>query len=355
MGKRTGIIIGAAIAALALPAASQAATRTVYMGPPPAAQKSLDPTGSDVNAFFPTTISVHKGDLVSFVAGGLHSLDMPPAAGRPLPLFSPTPKTISLFDAAGVPFWFNGQPELAFTRGFLPPRFGRTVTKGPARILSGVPFRIKPKPLKIRFIKAGNFRYYCNLHPHMEGTVKVRAKTTRVPSAKAVAATVKKQVASALRIAKTLVANTQVPANSVSVSAEGAQGVSYFGMLPQNLTVAAGTTVRFFMPKGSTEEHTATFGPGDVDDTTSFLGGLAALLEQPIPDQRALYPSEPPGSAPASMSPALHGDGFWNSGALDDVPPSPLPLSGDLTFNEPGIYPYVCLIHPAMKATVTVQ
>jgi plastocyanin len=40
---------------------------------------------------------------------------------------------------------------------------------------------------------------------------------------------------------------------------------------------------------------------------------------------------------------------------MDDVPPSPLPLSGELTFNAPGTYPYVCLIHPAMKATVTVQ
>ena len=65
----------------------------------------------------------------------------------------------------------------------------------------------------------------------------MRAKTRPVPSAKAVAATVKKQVASALKIAKSLVENTAVPANSVSVGAEGAQGVSYFGFLPENLTV----------------------------------------------------------------------------------------------------------------------
>jgi len=354
VGKLTGYLIGVAIAALALPAAAQAAARTVYMGPPPASQKSLDPTGSDVNAFFPTTTSVHKGDTVSFVAAGLHSLDMP-ATGQPLPLFSPTTRTVSLLDAAGLPFWFNGQPELAFSRGLLPPRFGRTVTKGPTRILSGVPFQIKPKPLKIRFPKAGNFKYFCNLHPGMVGTVKVRAKTTPVPSTKAVALQVKKQVASALSIAKTLVGRTAVPADSVSVGAEGAQGVSYFGMLPQNLTVAAGTTVRFFMPRRSSEEHTATFGPGDVDDPASFLGGLARSLEQPVTDPRSLYPSEQPGTPPAAMSPALHGDGFWTSGAMDDVAPSPLPLSGELTFNEPGTYPYVCLIHPAMKATVTVQ
>jgi len=355
MSKLTRYTISAvALAALALPGAAQAAARTVYMGPPPASQKSFDPTGSDVNAFFPTTVSIHKGDVVSFVAAGLHSLDMP-GSGRPLPLFSPTGNKADFTDAAGVPFWFSGQDELGFTRGLLPPKFGRTVRKGSTRILSGVPFGITPKPLKIRFAKAGNYRYYCNLHPGMDGTVKVRAKTRPVPSAKAVAATVKRQVASALKIAKTLVQNTAVPANSVSVGAEGAEGVSYFGFLPENLTVPAGSTVRFFMPARSTEEHTATFGPGNVDDKTSFMGALAASLEQPVADARGLYPSELPGSPPAAMSPALHGDGFWNSGALDDVPPSPLPLSGELRFDEPGTYPYVCLIHVFMKATITVQ
>jgi len=354
MSKLTGYVIGAAVAVLALPGAAQAAARSVYMGPPPASQKSLDPTGSDVNAFFPTTVSVHKGDVVSFVAAGLHTLDMP-VSGGPLPLFSPTADKVSLLDAAGSPFWFNGQPELAFTKGLLPARFGRTVTKGPMRILSGVPFGIKPKPLKVRFPKAGNFKYFCDLHPGMVGTVKVRAKTTPVPSASAVALRVKQQVASALKIAKSLATTTTPPVDSVSVGAEGAEGVSYFGFLPENLTVPAGTTVRFFMPNGSSEEHTATFGRGDVDDTTSFLGSLARSLEQPDADARALYPSEQPGEPPAAMSPALHGDGFWNSGALDAVPPSPLPVSGTVTFDTPGIYPYVCLIHPYMKATVTVQ
>ena len=355
MSKLTRFALSvAAITALAAPGAAQAVTRSVYMGPPPSAQKTLDPTGSDVNAFFPTTISVHKGDTVSFVPAGLHSLDMP-ATGRPLPLFSPTGKKVAFTDAAELPFWFNGQDELGFSKGLLPPKFGRTVTKGTTRILSGVPFGIKPKPLKIRFFKAGNFKYYCNLHPGMVGTVKVRAKRTRVPSAKLVALRVKQQVASALKVARTLVNETTVPANSVTLGAEGAGGVAYFGMLPQNLTVAAGTTVRFFMPARSSEEHTATFGPGDGEDKTSYLGALAASLETPVADARAAYPSEPPGGPPASLSPALHGNGFWNSGVLDAVPPSPLPLSNDVTFAEPGVYPYVCLIHPFMKATITVQ
>ena len=147
-----------------------------------------------------------------------------------------------------------------------------------------------------------------------------------------------------------------MPANSVSVGAEGAEGVSYFGLLPENLTVPAGTTVRFFMPQRSSEEHTATFGPGDVDDKTSLPGcarGVAGAAGRRSRGRRTRANSRR--AAPASLSPALHGNGFWNSGALDAVAPSPLPLSGKLTFDEPGIYPYVCLIHPFMKATVTVQ
>lgn len=355
MSKWTKGVIAAALAvSAAVPGVAEGATKSVYMGTPLASQKSFDPTGSDVNAFFPATISIHKGDLVSFVPVGLHSLDMP--AGRaPLPLFSSTGKTAAGSDAAGAPFWFTGLPELGFTKQLLSAGFGRTVTKGKARIVSGVPFGKLPKPLKIRFPKTGSYKYVCNLHPGMAGTVKVRPTSTPVPSAKAEKARVAKQVASALAIAKSLATSTKVPANSVSVGAEGAEGVSYFGMLPENLTVPAGTTVTFFMPKGSTEEHTASFGPGDTDDKASYIGAIAATLEAPVPDPRATYPSEPPPAPPAAMSPALHGNGFWSSGALDDVAASPLARSSRLTFAAPGIYRYVCLIHPAMKGTVTVQ
>ena len=52
------------------------------------------------------------------------------SANRPLVLFSPTGNKAQFTDAAGLPFWFNGQDELGFTKGLLPPKFGRTVNKG---------------------------------------------------------------------------------------------------------------------------------------------------------------------------------------------------------------------------------
>ena len=73
-------------------------------------------------------------------------------------------------------------------------------------------------------------------------------------------------------------------------------------------------------------------------------------------DPRGVYPSEPPGSAAATLTPLLHGNGFWNSGVLDASSATPQPgEANSVTFGPPGKYDFYCLIHPFMKATVTAQ
>jgi plastocyanin len=341
--------------AFAMPGAAQAAKRSVFMGVPPASQKAVENTGSDVNAFFPGSVRIHAGDVVSFVPVGFHTVDLP-ASGGPLPLVSPTGKKISgLLDAAGAPFWFNGGAEAGFDKRLLTSSFGKTLVKSPARIESGLPFADKPKPMNVRFNKAGRYTFFCDIHPGMKGTVRVVGKRSPIPSATSDATRVKAQVAKALAIAKALPKITKPPANTISVGAEGRGGVSLFAMLPDKLTVPAGTTVTFAMANGSSDVHTATFGPGDPDKKTSYLGGIAASLQGTVFDGRAVYPSEQPGSPPAGLSPALHGNGFWTSGIMDASAASPIPPSGSVTFTTPGTYPFVCLIHTFMKGTVTVQ
>ena len=56
-----------------------------------------------------------------------------------------------------------------------------------------------------------------------------------------------------------------------------------------------------------------------------------------------------------AVNPTLHGNGFWNSGALDTVSATPLPKSASVKFDTPGTYTYYCLIHPFMRGTITVQ
>jgi plastocyanin len=340
--------------ALAIPGATMASTRPVFMGLPPASQKTFEKASSDANAFFPSSIRIHAGDVVAFQPVGFHTVDLPPS-GAPLPLVGPTGKKVAATDAAGIPFWFNARDELGFDKRLLKQSFGKTLVKGPYRIESGLPLARKLKPLRVRFNKAGLYTYYCNIHAGMKGTVRVVGKGSPVPSAKSDAARVKAQVAKALAAAKALPAATKPPANTISLGAQGKGGASYFGMLPDKLTVPAGATVNFAMPVGSTEVHTATFGPGNPDKPAEYLGAIAATLQGAVFDGRAVYPSEPPGTPPAGLSPTLHGNGFWNSGFLDAVPASPPAASNAVTFTTPGTYQFVCLIHTFMKGTITVQ
>jgi plastocyanin len=340
--------------ALITPGAAMAATKPVFMGLPPASHKAFEKAFSDANAFFPNNIRIRAGDVVAFQPVGFHTVDMP-ASGAPLPLLGPTGKKVAASDAAGIPFWFNARDEVGFDKRLLKPSYGKTLVKGPARITSGLPLGNKLKPMRVRFKKAGLYTYYCNIHPGMKGTVRVVGKGAPIPSAKSDAARVKAQVAKALATAKALPTTTKPPANTISVGAEGKGGITYFGMLPDKLTVPAGTTVNFAMPVGSSDVHTATFGPGNPDKPKEYLGAIAASFQGAVFDGRGVYPSEPPGSPPAALSPTLHGNGFWNTGVMDAVAASPPPGAGAVTFSTPGTYQFVCLIHTFMKGTITVQ
>lgn len=150
---------GAAPVALVAPGAAQAAVKTVSMGPPPATAKTLQRYFSDANAFFPSTVAVRVGDSVRFVPAGFHTAHFPGSKGKPTVPFIPSGKTIAgVNDEAGAPFWFNGQPELAANPQIFGPGGSlgkRVVTDGTKEIQSGAPLADRPKPMVVRFTKAG--------------------------------------------------------------------------------------------------------------------------------------------------------------------------------------------------------
>jgi plastocyanin len=350
----------AGVGALAAPAASQAATKLVSMGlPPSSTTKTIENNFGDVNDFFPHGITVHVGDKVKFAPFGFHTVDLIPKGGNALPLIAPTGQKVSgANDAAGQPFWFNGQDQLFFSPGLFASNFGKSVSyNGSKRVESGAPVSQKPKPMTVKFTKTGSFTYFCNIHPGMKGTVTVKPKKSKIPTKKADAKAVKTQLAAALKTFKTLSKKT-VPANTVSVGSAGQHGVELYAFLPSSITVPVGTTVNFQMSAGSVEDHTATTGPGDPDkEPTSYLGQIAGSFQGPGPfDPRAAYPSEPSGSAAASLTPTFHGNGFWNSGVLDRSTTTPtLPTGNSVKFAAPGTYNFYCMIHPFMHGTVKVQ
>jgi plastocyanin len=354
---RSKAAFAAAVAVLAVPASASAATKVVDMGLPTAAGKAFQKQFADVNDFFPHGTTIHVGDTIKFAPTGFHTVDIPAKGGKPLALFTPAGTTSGVLDAAGNPFWFNGQPQLGFTPALGPPgSFGKKLTyNGAKRIESGLPFAEHPKAFTVKFTKAGSYTYYCNIHAGMKGTVRVVSKKHSIPSAKADKKRLAAQVAADLKTAKSL-ANTQVAAGNVSVGASGKGGVELFAMLPATQTVPVGTTLKFSMSKLTFDDHTATFGPGDPENQpTSYLGQLEQHFQNdPVAPSQAAYPSEPPGTV-GSLSQTLHGNGFWNSGVMDGSGATPLPNSNAVTFTAPGTYQFYCMIHPFMHGTVVVQ
>jgi plastocyanin len=341
---------------LAIPTVAMAAQKDVSLGPNRAASKALQKTGSDVNAFFPRQVTIHAGDTVRFVPNGFHTVDLPGSRRNKLPVISSLGQPIAgSVDAAGAPFWFNGQSSVGFTRALLQSSFGKSRSyTGAKAVLSGLPLSNKPKPMTVRFTRTGTFRYFCDIHFGMTGIVRVVGAGRPVPSAAADRTTRRSQEASTLKTAKALPTSTTPPANTVDVGLQGKGNVSFFAFVPNALTVPTGTSVTFRMGARS-ELHTATIGPGDPESQpASYLGQVEAGFNRDPLDPRAAFPSEPPGTL-GQLTPTFHGNGFWNSGALDEDPRTPSPPSATVRFAAPGTYQVFCLVHPFMHGTITVQ
>jgi len=334
-------------AAMVLVVPAQAATKTVYLGNPPAAAKTLSNLRADVNAYFPKTITVRRGDKVRFVPSGLHTVDL--LKGTPAPLVSGGAPVAGVRDAAGLPFWFNGQPDLELTSSLLNVAFGKSVTyNGSSEVQSGLP--LDTKPLTVRFTKTGSFTYFCNVHPGMKGTVNV--VSGKAPPAKADAAAVKQQIKGAVKDARSL-QTALVAKNQVLLGNSSRSGVEVLEMFPGQMTVPVGTVLTFSISRWSLAAHTATTGPGDpLTEPDSFLGKISESIRTTPPfDQAGVYPSDPRG-APALLTPNLHGNGFWSSGFMDRANSTPQPKNQQVKIVAPGTYTFYCMLHPFMRVVV---
>ncbi len=358
IGSQAGI--GAAVALVALLTASVAlakpVTKVVTAGPPPSINKiaaKLVPKNfvktfnPDINAFFNKKTTINVGGTVSFQIAGFHDIDLPGKAGAPLPFIVPGTSLVSgVNDAAGNPFWFNGKvPNVGVNTALLAPSKGKTYN-GTNRLVSGLPAG-KPKPFNVKFTKAGTYKFFCDIHPGMVGTVVVKPAGKAIPTAKqdakALAAQATAAIKGALKASK-----TKLPANTVSLGESAPGGVELFNMFPATLTVNANTTVTFQMSKDSFETHTATFAPPAV------LKSLAKGFEGISFPAQGVFPSDPPGTITESLT--AHGDGFANTGALDtNVQSATIPSSGQIDFTQAGTYHFICLIHPFMHGTIVVK
>jgi plastocyanin len=355
--RRPLAVIAAALAVALVPAAAEAATKTVFAGPP-GKVKGL-PKAADFNAFFPKKIKVVQGDTISFEFHGFHTFTFP--KGKPPFLFAASGTVADQKDATGNPFWFNGQ-----ARAIIDPTAAGPIGDGKisnkATDSSGLPGgddNTPPPPYKASFAKPGTYKYQCLVHPAMKGQVTVLKKGKKAPSKKSDQARVAKQVASLLKTAKRLDA-FKGPGGSNVRAGNDTKDVSFFKYFSNDITVKAGTTVRWQQTAGVNEIHTITFGPEDylkpigqtfiAPDSSAPQNGPPTLVINPL----AAYPSDPPTAVPAYDG-TNHGNGFLNSGIIDDDSKTPFPRTFAASFTKPGTYVYICLVHgPDMNGKVNV-
>lgn len=252
------------------------------------------------------------------------------------------------------------------------------------------------------FPRAGTFGYLCQIHPDMRGTVRVVDSTGTAPTA-----------APRPRTPAPAPAPTAPPVGG----AAGAALVRLvdFAMSPRTLDVTVGTRVTF--RNDGAAVHTATASDGTFDSgllspaqrftwtfatpgTYGFLCSLHPRMTGTIRvagSSQAPVPSRAPSASPSTgagdePSPAVPPDPSAGSGVMVEIldasfrPPSlqvaagtavtwnnasTLPHSataagqfdsgilapGDAftaTMEAPGTYPYVCVVHPSMQATIEV-
>lgn len=362
MGRATAALVvfvaGALLGAqLAFGGPEQTATWDVAVGEqgrPPAGT----PKGATLNAFFPGRLEVNAGDRVRFTSFGFHTVSYL-AGGRPPPAVGPAQGATytGITDAAGQPFYFDGQPAFKYTESVFGP-FGPKTIAGRTPASSGAIFATSPRRpgrATLTFPRTGTFKLLCQIHPGMEIDVVVKRRGARVQSKQDVAGLVRAETDAAWKEARQL-AGVRPPANTVVMGIDGRvrEGgrLTILDFLPDLTTVKAGTTVRFVV-RSPSELHNVGLGPGKyfqrfMRQTDLFPMGPGSKNQvTPV----FIYGSDPRGTP---YDPALHGNGFFATPLADGVRGG-LPNTVRVTFAKPGRYRFLCMLHgPDMSAEVRV-
>lgn len=182
-------------------------------------------------------------------------------------------------------------------------------------------------------------------------------------------------------------------ANAISSNVNaGGDGDSWDKYTPQNVTINAGENVTWTNPMNVVEPHTVTFvkdkemipplvAPFSVPNNTQFNTAVPAPNVEPsiIPDNtnpnnKLVIVDNQRASAPVTIDDTntnitylqpnsnysfVGDESYVNSGFMFPmglVPPGAPPITSfTVTFENPGTYYYICVLHPWMSGTVTVN
>jgi plastocyanin len=344
-----GMMLGAMpYQAMAAPAAQAGPTTwTVLVGAQAEIQQTdFGPAGAwQLLRFYPGTITVDVGDTIVFKLNSAepHTVTFPATGEQPPSLT--------------VPEGGDSQRILMNPLAILPQgtsSYDGTALTGSGQ-LGGDPQL--PTEYSLTFTQAGTYDYFCAFHQMMKGTVVVQAAGTAYPQTQdQIDAAAQAQIATDSQTA------TQAEPQAQQVSTKpGPNGttiyevnvgygdgtMAYMRFSPSDLTIHVGDTVEWNQ-KDVEAPHTVTLTSGGQEP--SFV---LTEPQQSGPPKLVLNPDV---LAPAGGS-TYSGQGYFNSGFMwgTDVP-LPGPRSYSLTFDTPGTYEYICVLHDplGMSGHITV-
>jgi plastocyanin len=214
-----------------------------------------------------------------------------------------------------------------------------------------------PREYNLTFTKPGTYEYICGFHSMMKGNVTVQPAGTPYPktqdqidseAAKQLSADME---AALLAVPKAENVSIRPGPNATTIHdvnlGYGNGIISWMRFVPTNLTVFAGDTVEWNR-NDAEMPHTVTF----------LSGGKEPDLFLVEPQQRGppKFVLNPIVQMPAGGK-VYSGKGYFNSGVLwGTTVPLPGPSSYALTFDTPGNYEYICVLHDymGMKGQITV-
>jgi plastocyanin len=305
--------------------------------------------------FFPRELTINAGDTIFFDFQGHHAPHTVTflSGEEAPPLLIPAAEGAT--PAAGQP------PELMFNPAAAFPA-GGNMYDGTGVLNSGLNVLFPPdQTFTVTFTAPGSFDYLCLVHPlMMKGTVTVQEQGAAVPYEQAdIDSMVVEHMAQLTEDGKALIAEYASSATPTAGSAGGkvwdvragaeADEVAVLRYMPDNVTIAAGDTVRWTVDS-KFEPHTVTFlggeEPPDLIEPQMQEGGPPKLVFNP--------------DIVGRVGPEVYsGQGYANSGAMGaDFQVFTGLSTYELTFDTPGEYPYYCALHGSptmgMRAKVTV-
>jgi plastocyanin len=291
------------------------------------------PAQMELLAFAPASLKVHQGDTVMWHINSFHNIRFdnapvdliifPVVDGNPLPQINP---------AVGFPSIENG-----------------AVYQGGV-VNSGLPDENTPLTFSLVIdLEPGVYGYVCDVHPGMIGTIEVVADNVAIPSPVEAAGVGADELSAAVGQAMGPVMETMMSApttstdGGVTVTASVTSGrVIALQFFSGTVDIHAGESVTWTNPADSIDPHFVN----SVDYDPVAIPDVVPLPQEGGPPILSAGPGFL-GTTPSGTEIGA-GDSFH----------SPFLLPGQsytLVFTEPGVYPYICHIHPGMQGAVVVE